>query len=237
MKRPGKPEGPYYFSHQTLDSDHRIIIGLTVTPGDVHDAVPYLAHLEEVHRRIPLKTAAADSTYDFHLTYRELERLGITFFVRPQGVHDRTQAVFTREAFRYDETEDVYICPNGKRLGRRGLYRSASGLFWQYMAERQDCGQCPVRANCLSAHDRRGGRKLEDSYFKPSVQRSRARQDTAAYREALKARQVWCEGTFSLQKRCHSLTRTLRRGLEAVEDHCLLSAVALNLKRLMQIAG
>ena len=31
MKRPGKPQGQYYLSHQTLDSDHGIIVGLTVT--------------------------------------------------------------------------------------------------------------------------------------------------------------------------------------------------------------
>ena len=33
--------------------------------------------------------------------------------------------------------------------------------------------------------------------------------------------------------RC-SLTRILRRGLEAAEDHCLLSATALNLKRMIK---
>ena len=42
MKRPGKPEGQYYLSHQTLDTDHGVILGVTVTPGDVHDSVPYL---------------------------------------------------------------------------------------------------------------------------------------------------------------------------------------------------
>ena len=51
------------------------------------------------------------------------------------------------------------------------------------------------------------------------------------YREALKLRHVWCEGSFSAQKREHNLARVLRRGSEAAEDHCLLSATALNLKR------
>lgn len=63
--------------------------------------------------------------------------------------------------------------------------------------------------------DRRGARKLTDSYFKPSVRR-----------------QIWSEATFAAQKRTHNLTRVLRRGLEATEDHCLLSAIALNLKRM-----
>ena len=37
-----------------------------------------------------------------------------------------------------------------------------------------------------------------------------------------------------IQKRCHNLTRVLRPGLEAAEDHCLLSATALNLKRMIR---
>ena len=39
----------------------------------------------------------------------------------------------------------------------------------------------------------------------------------------LKQRQIWCEGTFAAQKWGHNLTRLLRRGLEAAEDHFLLS--------------
>ena len=56
----------------------------------------------------------------------------------------------------------------------------------------------------------------------------------AGLRKALKGRQIWCEGTFSIQKRFHNLTCVLRRGLEAAEDHCLLSATALNLKRMIK---
>ena len=40
MKRPGKPEGQFYLAHQTVDCDHGVILGVTVTPGDVHDSVP-----------------------------------------------------------------------------------------------------------------------------------------------------------------------------------------------------
>ena len=43
MKRPGKPEGPYYLSHQAVDSDYGIIVGQTVTAGDVNESVPFLA--------------------------------------------------------------------------------------------------------------------------------------------------------------------------------------------------
>ena len=85
MKRPGKPRGQYYLSHQTTDTDCGIITGVTVTPGDVYDSVPYLKQLEHIHQNvIPIQAAAADSAYDFPLAHQVLEERGIAFFVRPQ---------------------------------------------------------------------------------------------------------------------------------------------------------
>lgn len=235
MKRPGKPSGFYYLSHQTTDPDYGIITAVTVTPGDVHDSRPYLEQLEYVHKSVvPLQAAAADSAYDFPLAHRALEELGIDFFVVPQPAHDRTKAELKRDAFTYNEQRDVYLCPNGKELRRKRLYRSGSGLFWEYWAEKKDCGSCPLRQKCLNETDKAGARKLQDSYFKTVVQEHFSRRWEPEYREALKQRQIWCEGTFAAQKWGHNLTRLLRRGLEAAEDHCLLSAAALNLKRMIK---
>lgn len=80
-------------------------------------------------------------------------------------------------------------------------------------------------------------RRLLDTYFRPTVRRHLARQNEPDYLDALRKRQIWCEGTFATQKWGHNLTRVLRRGLEAAEDHCLLSATALNLKRMIRCMG
>lgn len=235
MKRPGKPEGQYYLSHQTVDFDCGIILGVTVTPGDVHDSVPYLEHLEQIHRNVhPIHAAAADAAYDFPLAHKVLDELGIDFFVRPQKHGDNAKTELKHEDFFYDAARDIYICPNEKTLVKRRLYRSSSGLFWEYWADKQDCGSCPLRSKCLSEKSLSGARKLSDSYFRPAVQRSRARLLEPDHLDAMRKRQVWCEGTFAAQKWGHNLTRILRRGLEAAEDHCLLSAVALNLKRMIK---
>lgn len=235
MKRPGKPEGQYYLSHQTVDCDHGVILGVTVTPGDVHDSVPYLDHLEEIHRNeLPVQAATADAAYDFPLAHKVLEEHGISLYVRPQPAADRTEVTFKRDAFAYDREKDVYHCPSGQQLRVKGLYRSASGVYWEYWAERSACRPCPLRASCLSKSNKRGARKLLDSYFRPAVRRDLARQDEPEYMDALRKRQIWCEGTFAAQKWGHNLMRVLRWGLEAAEDHCLLSATALNLKRMIK---
>ena len=234
MKRPGKPRGQHYLSHQTIDTDHGVILDVSVTPGDVYDSVPYLEQLERVHSAVlPVQAAAADAAYDFPLAHRVLDELGIRFFVRPQAAYDRTGVELKRDAFRYEESLDAYVCPNGKLLKLNTIHRSASGLYWLYLADKRDCQSCPLRSKCLKPDDKRGVRKLEHSYFMPQRNRNLAHRNEPAYREALKKRQIWCEGTFAIQKRCHNLTQLLRRGLEAAEDHCLLSATALNLKRLI----
>ena len=235
MSRPGKPKGQHYLSHQAVDCDHGVILDIAVTSGDVNDAAPYLDLMERIHKNvIPIQTATADAAYDFPLAHRVLRDMGIDFFVRPQASFDRTNVELTRESFRYDETTDVYICPQGNTLKRNTLTRTASGLSWQYLADKKDCLDCPLRSKCLSAKDKRGARKIEHSYFRPERQRNMDRRHDPEFREALKLRQIWCEGTFAAQKRSHNLTQVLRRGLEAAEDHCLLSATALNLKRMIK---
>ena len=146
LKRPGKPEGPHYLAHQAVDSDYGIIVGQTVTAGDVNDSVPFLGLIEHIHENVvPIQAAAADAAYDFPLAHRALGELGIGFFVRPQKTAARVSVQFTRDDFCRDENRDVYLCPIGKELCLRRLARSASGLFWEYQADKRDCALCPLR--------------------------------------------------------------------------------------------
>lgn len=62
MNRPGKPRGPHYLSHQTVDTDHGIVLDVRTTPGDAYDSVPYLDQIEHVHREVlTIQKAAADA--------------------------------------------------------------------------------------------------------------------------------------------------------------------------------
>ena len=57
LNRPGKPHGMHYLSHQTLDTDHGIILDVAVTPGDASDQEPYLDQLERVMKIVPVQAA------------------------------------------------------------------------------------------------------------------------------------------------------------------------------------
>lgn len=185
MKRPGKPRGQHYLSHQAVDTDHGIILDVTVTPGDVNDSVPYLEQIERINSQIILlQAAAADAAYDFPLAHRVLDDLGIAFFVRHQKHGDNSKTEFKHDDFRYDEENDLYVCPQGNPLRRNILTRTASGLYWQYIAQKADCKDCPLRHKCLSETDRRGARKLEHSYFRPAVSKHLDRRGEPVYQDA-----------------------------------------------------
>lgn len=50
----------------------------------------------------------------------------------------------------------------------------------------------------------------------------------------MRLRKIWAEGSFSVLKREHCLSKVRKRGIPAVTEECLLSVMALNLKRMVK---
>lgn len=48
----------------------------------------------------------------------------------------------------------------------------------------------------------------------------------------MRKRKIWAEGSFAVMKREHNLLKIWKRGILAATEGCLLSAMALNLKRM-----
>ena len=193
LKRPGKPAGPHYLSHQSVDIAHGIIVDVAVTPGNVTDSGPYLERIEYMqdHLKLPIKTAGADSAYGTSL-----------------------------------------ICPAGKQLILRSLEREEFNICRVYRADCKDCKSCPMFSRCVSSSQK--SRTVRVNIFEEGVRRCHAKKGIALHSYILEQRQIWCEGSFAAQKARHNVRKLYRRGVEAAETHCLLSAMALNLKRMVK---
>lgn len=50
----------------------------------------------------------------------------------------------------------------------------------------------------------------------------------------MRLRKIWAEGSFSVLKREHGLSKIRKRGIPAVTEECLLAVMALNLKRMVK---
>lgn len=234
LHRPGKPGGLHYLSHESIDPISGIIMDVAVTPGNVNDSEPFLSRIDYMreHLELDIQTIGADSAYGTSLIFHTLDAMGIQMYTPGVSGGATTQVEVKREQFQYKKETDRFICPKGKALSLRSLERERHNICRVYRAERSDCQNCPLFSQCVSASHH--SRTLRVNIFEDAVQRQRSSDKAYERKEILKLRQVWCEGTFAIQKRGHNLTRILRRGLEAAEDHCLLSAIALNVKRMVK---
>ena len=95
------------------------------------------------------------------------------------------------------------------------------------------CRECPYRNKCITGKSKRKLilRKQNQTAYEIQC----AKNDTPEYYAAMRLRQIWCEGNFSHQKANHNLKRVRTRGLGKAFMHCLLSATALNLKRMVKL--
>lgn len=237
LGRPGKPLGPHYLDHQSVDSKNGVIVDVEVTTGNTNDCTPYLDRIDYIQDElgINIEAVALDSGYDTSLIHQEMEDKGIAVFTPQATAKDNYKVEFKRNAFRYNDIDDTYICPNGRCLTFRQLERSESNLVLEYGASTKDCRMCPLRDKCLAPSQRY--RRIGVNIFEKAVQKHHARDGTPEHKHALNQRQIWSEGTFANQVKKHNLRHLSRRGLEAARDHCLLSATAMNIKRLVKCAG
>lgn len=233
MNRPGKPGGFHYLGHTSIDPKHGIITDIHVTPGNVNDQQPYVERVKVQKEKFHLKInkAGADKGYDYAEVHHGLEGLGIEGYITPFERITEYEVTKSKE-FLYDEIMDTYICTEGKSLGfshvnpKKGSYRKI------YTAKTKDCKICSQREKCFGKTA--SNRIIARPFYQDAIERNKARSQTAEYRRIQRLRRVWCEGTFATLKQQHNLQKTYKRGLENVKEHCLLSAMAINIKRMVK---
>jgi transposase len=230
----GRSSALGHHDHYAVDGGRaRIILGALVTPADVMENVPLQDLLWRARFRWHLhpKQAVGDSTYGTIDNIRALEDQGIRAYV-PLSAVDRRGGFFGKDAFRYDEPRDVYMCPQGAELRFRGNYYTARARAYQ--APAAACETCPIRVQCT---DSRGGRILTRSLDEAYLERVRGYHQTAHYQKAKRKRNVWVEPLFGEAKQWHGMRRFRLRGLAKANIEDLRVAAGQNLKRWLAAWG
>ena len=90
--------------------------------------------------------------------------------------------------------------------------------------------RCLKRPGCF---DKAGIRRrvLASSCY-PAFFRGHQRVGTPEFLSMMRLRKIWAEGSFSVLKREHCISKIRKRGILAATEECLLAAMALNLKRM-----
>jgi len=188
--------------------------------------------LERTEQRFGLKPKllAADTAYGSAPMLNWLvEEKGIAPHIPVIDKSVREDGSFSRADFRYDEDDDVYICPAGKHLRTSGtivndeqrLYRGATA----------DCRSCPLKPCCCPKEP---VRKVPRSIYEAARDVARSLFGTEAYAQSRRDRKK-VEMLFAHLKRILRLDRLRLRGPRGARDEFLLAATAQNLRKLAKL--
>ena len=135
---------------------------------------------------------------------------------------------FQKGHFRYDETEDVYICPAHHKLSLIYKPTDSTAKKAQWVYGGAPCDTCPLRKQCTTnKHGRRIRRFAEDA----AKDALRLVMQHPAAKKAFKQRQTMVEPVFGCLRMKQGLNRFRRYGLKAVKLEFSLHLMAYNLSR------
>lgn len=225
----GSKRGIGYLMEATVDCKHGILTGVDVYPANEKESLLVLRHLErQINLGIPMSRLALDRGYETGAVHRGLELLGITGYIPAIQFSNPPE----KYGFSYDPQLDAFICPKGVPLTYHRLNCSKStGKYLRcYQVEGDVCMHCPKRPSCFDKAGIR--RRVLASSCCPAFFRGHQRVGTPEYLAMMRLRKIWAEGSFSVLKREHCISRIRKRGILAATEECLLAAMALNLKRM-----
>jgi transposase len=228
-RRGGEPKLAYK-THFLADSDNGVITAVATSSAAADDtsAVPELIEAHERRCGRPLR-AVADHLYGSQDCLGYLQDRGIeTVIGRRKG--GNKHGGFDKSVFEYDSGRDVYRCPAGEILRRHRTQKSNNKAF--YSCDGPVCGQCGVREQCIPSAGPDGYRQVT-RFDTGYVERAEAACSSRQGSRLLKRRQTCIEGLFGQAKSHHGLDRARLRGLPKMHIQGLLTAMVLNIKKLL----
>jgi transposase len=228
MVRDGKPKGFFYLDHRTVDGRHAIITDTHVTPGNVHDSVPYLGRLDRQRERFgfDIRAVGVDAGYAAAAITQGLEERNIYGVIGYRTPTHRDGYFYKRE-YRYDEKLDVYICPNGQLLSYCTTNREG---YRQYHSDPAQCAHCPVRQKCTQSAN--ATKVVTRHVWEASRERMDRHRLNGVGKRIYKRRKETVERSFADAKQLHGHRYARMRGLTRVQQQCLLAATAQNIKKI-----
>lgn len=172
----------------------------------------------------------ADGGYRDAQELARCEGAGISAYVPAPPDGQAARGLYGREAFVYDAAADAFGCPGGQQLTHRHVEVRRGQRDHMY-ANYAACTACHLRARCTRGAFRRIKRTEGHEALDAAAARAKLHPEIYGQRKALVEHPFgtlkfwWCQGTFLL------------RGLHKVNAEVQLSALAYNLRRVLNILG
>jgi len=229
MHREGKPQGFFYLDHRTVDGAYNIIVDTYITPGNVHDSVPYTDRMERIKNMLGFKPlyVALDSGYVANHIARYLFKNDINYVFGYRRFGKRKPGKFHKKDFFYVDLHDYYVCPNMKMMTYTNIDKNG---YKQYRPEKGTCMNCPLKDKCLSPSTKTKvmTRHLWQDYLDVAIAFKRTEEGKVLYHR----RGESIERSFADSKELHNLRYARYRGIKKVTMQSLLTSACQNMKKI-----
>ncbi|WP_180994148.1 IS1182 family transposase [Bacillus sp. Marseille-P3661] len=228
MSRDNKQEMFCYLDHRTTDIKYNIITDAFVTPGNVHDSVPYLKRLDRQISRFDfnVEAVALDSGYLTNPICKGLFDREI-FGVIAHRRYQPTRGLFQKWKFTYDADTDVYVCPNGEQLNYRTTTREG---YREYKSDSKKCTNCPLLQQCTRSKNKQ--KVVTRHVWEEHKEKVRLNRLSSGGKILYKYRKETVERSFADSKELHGLRYCRLRGIKNASEQVLLTAACQNMKKI-----
>ena len=226
-----------YKAEFTMTADERIITSIDVHSGDYVDGKEFSKLLEQtLDSGVEVKELYGDKAYFRKDILDTLEKLKI------EGYIPVSASVYKidEELFSYNKDSDQWFCFMGNNTVKCKKKISGNGRgdkyeTFVYTFDKSQCVNCPHRDECMKGKKTKA-RKLTVSVNAPIYYEMSQKQKEKEFLEKYKKRssQEWKN---SEMKRFHGLSRARGWGLRSMLFQAKLTAIAVNLKRIVAIVG
>jgi len=221
-----------YGLNYLIDNEHAIIVDVEATPARISKEVAATkAMIARASERLGLhpKHLVGDKAYGTGRLLGWLVQRGIDPHITVWDKSDRDDGTLARSDFLYLADEDVYVCPQGKRLRTTGRIHDGKTLL--YRASKYDCDTCPLKQKCCPTTPQR---KIPRDLHQKARDYAQSLAGTPGFEKSQRERKK-VEMLFAHVKRQLGFERLRLRGLSGARDEFLLAAIAQNLRRLAKL--
>ena len=231
----GSPKvGVGYNAQVAVDAKHKMIVAQDVTNAgsDFGLLTPTACAAKEV-LGVEKIDVVADKGYYKGEDIKACDDAGISAYVAcPQRGSAVKNGFFRKDEFRYDAERDAYLCPGGQVL--EPISRdsgNASGPVRIYYQNRSACRDCPLKPRCTTSYARKINRWEGEAVLDQMAARLAARP------EILRVRRETVEHPFGSIKQWMNQGYFLMRGIEKVRGEFSLTALAYNIRRVLNLVA
>jgi len=217
---------PRYHHHRVVDNVCGVITAVETTPGKVAENHKLMDMVEQHERNTEQKaeTVVADTKYGTAENYVACQQRGLaTHMANVAGKqrHGRSEGIYPESAFKHDAATNTYVCPTGKVMRPRRLHPTRR--TWEYVAGKDVCKACNLRAKCTRASY---GRTIHRHEHQELLDRAREQADSLAGRHDRLRRKHLMEGSLADATNNHGFKRSRWRRLwrQQIQDY-LIAAV------------